>query len=308
MGAAEKLPQRPDAIRGRNVRYEGTVYRPPGERHSYLLQVTVGCSHNACSFCNMYKGKGYRVRPMAEILEDIRMAKAYFGDTERVFLCDGDALGLPTEDLLTILKALYEACPSLKKVGVYAGPKNILEKTPEELRLLRKAGLTRGYLGVESGSDEVLRDICKGVGAREMLEAGVRLRESGIDLWVMILLGLAGGGEAGVRHALASAEMMNEMKPRHLSLLSLVLEEGAPLYAKMRRGEFVPANAGEVLEEVRCMVECLTVDPLHFTCDHASNYLPLKGSLPEERDMFLRALDDALCGKRRVRPEWSRQV
>jgi len=290
------------------MRYEGNIFRPPGERHSYLLQVTVGCSHNACTFCNMYKDKRYHVRPMEEILEDIRMAGAYYGDLSRVFLCDGDALGLPTEELLRILKALYAAFPSLEKVGVYAGPKNILEKTPQELRLLRQAGLTRAYLGVESGSDEVLRQICKGVNAEEMLEAGLRLRESGIDLWVMILLGLAGGGEAGVRHALASAEMMNKMKPRHLSLLSLVIEEGTPLDRKRRAGEFAPAGAREVLEEVRCMVEHLTVDPLHFTCDHASNYLPLKGTLPEEKERFLKILDGALAGTVRVRPEWSRLV
>jgi len=290
------------------MRYEGNIFRPPGERHSYLLQVTVGCSHNACTFCNMYKDKRYHVRPMEEILEDIRMASAYYGDLSRVFLCDGDALGLPTEELLRILKALYAAFPSLEKVGVYAGPKNILEKTPQELRLLRQACLTRAYLGVESGSDEVLRQICKGVNAEEMLEAGLRLRESGIDLWVMILLGLAGGGEAGVRHALASAEMMNKMKPRHLSLLSLVIEEGTPLDRKRRAGEFVPAGAREVLEEVRCMVEHLTVDPLHFTCDHASNYLPLKGTLPEEKERFLKILDGALAGTVRVRPEWSRLV
>lgn len=290
------------------MRYEGNIFRPPGERHSYLLQVTVGCSHNACTFCNMYKDKRYHVRPMEEILEDIRMASAYYGDLSRVFLCDGDALGLPTEDLLTILNALYATFPSLEKVGVYAGPKNILEKTPEELRLLRQAGLTRAYLGVESGSDEVLRNIRKGVGAEEMLEAGIRLRESGIDLWVMILLGLAGGGEAGVRHALASAEMMNQMKPRHLSLLSLVIEEDTLLDRKRRAGEFVPAGAREVLEEVRCIVERLTVDPLHFTCDHASNYLPLKGTLPDERERFLSLLDGALNGSVRVRPEWSRLV
>jgi len=290
------------------MRYEGNIFRPPGERHSYLLQVTVGCSHNACTFCNMYKDKRYHVRSMEEILEDIRMASAYYGDLSRVFLCDGDALGLPTEELLRILKALYAAFPSLEKVGVYAGPKNILEKTPQELRLLRQAGLTRAYLGVESGSDEVLRQICKGVNAEEMLEAGLRLRESGIDLWVMILLGLAGGGEAGVRHALASAEMMNKMKPRHLSLLSLVIEEGTPLDRKRRAGEFAPAGAREVLEEVRCMVEHLTVDPLHFTCDHASNYLPLKGTLPEEKERFLKILDGALAGTVRVRPEWSRLV
>lgn len=290
------------------MRYEGTIYRPPGERHSYLLQVTVGCSHNGCTFCSMYKDKRYHVRPLADILEDIQMAKAYYGDVPRVFLCDGDAIGLPMEELLTILRALYDAFPSLEKVGIYSGPKNALSKTPEELNALRRAGITRVYLGVESGSEAVLKAVNKGVTAQEMLEAGVRLRNAGFDLWAMILLGLAGGGEAGVQHARQSADLINRIRPRHLSLLSLVMEEGTPLYRDWMAGHFIQAAPEEILREVRCMAAELTVDPLHFTCDHASNYLPLKGTLPDDRDRFLAALDDALQGQVKIRPEWSRRV
>ena len=290
------------------MRYEGNIYRPPGERNSYLLQVTVGCSHNACTFCGMYKDKRYHVRPMEDILEDIALAKRYYGDIPRVFLCDGDALDLPTEDLLAILAALYETFPSLKKVGVYAGPKNALKKSPGELNALRQAGLTRAYLGVESGSDAVLKAVCKGVSAEEMLEAGIRLRESGIDLWVMLLLGLAGSGQPGIDHARASAAMMNEVKPRHLSLLSLYLDEGTPLYRDWRAGRFSMATPEETLMEVRELVSALTVEPLHFTCDHASNYLPLKGSLPEDRGRFLAALDAALSGRTSLRPDWARGI
>lgn len=289
------------------MRYEGAIYRPPGERNSYLLQATVGCSHNACSFCGMYKDKRYRVRPMADILEDIRMAGAYYGDVSRVFLCDGDAIGMPTEDLLRILRALYNTFPSLTKVGTYAGPIPTLHKTPEELRELRAAGLTRVYLGMETGSGPLLKEICKGVTAEEMLKAGVMLREAGLDLWVMVLLGLAGRG-SGLEHALATAEMVNRMKPRHLSLLSLVLEPGTRLYRDWQQGRFVPCTPGEVLQEVRCIVENVTVDPLHFTCDHASNYLPLKGTLSQEREHFLTAIDRALAGELRLRPEISRGV
>ena len=289
------------------MRYEGTIYRPPGERHSYLLQATVGCSHNACTFCGMYKDKVFHVRPMEDILEDIRMAKAYYGDLTRVFLCDGDAIGMPTEDLLRILRALYEAFPSLQKVGIYAGPRSTLRKTPEELRAPRKAGLTRAYLGVETGSDTLLRQIGKGVDGAQMLQAGVMLREAGLDLWAMVLLGLAGSG-AGLDHAGATTELINRMKPRHLSLLTLVLEPGTRLYADWREGRFVPCGPEEILEEVRYLVANLTVDPLHFTCDHASNYLPLKGTLSEERERFLTAIDAALEGKRKIRPEFSRRV
>ena len=289
------------------MRYEGTIYRPPGERHSYLLQVTVGCSHNACTFCGMYKDKVFHVRDMADILEDIRMAKAYYGDVTRVFLCDGDAIGMETEDLLRILQALYEAFPSLTKVGVYAGPRSTLSKTPEELRALREAGLTRAYLGVETGSDALLKQIGKGVDASQMLQAGTMLREAGLDLWAMVLLGLAGSG-TGLGHARDTAELINRMQPRHLSLLTLVLEPGTKLYADWRQGKFVPCTPEEILQEVRYLVANLTVDPLYFTCDHASNYLPLKGTLGEERERFLAALDAALQGKRRIRPENSRRV
>lgn len=144
------------------MRYEGNIYRPPGEWKSYLLQVTVGCSHNACTFCGMYKDKRYRVRPLEEIFEDIAMAKAACGDVSRVFLCDGDAVAMDTADLLAVLKKLYETFPSLERVNAYAGPVSTLAKTGEELRALRKAGLARLYLGVESGSDAVLKAVRKG--------------------------------------------------------------------------------------------------------------------------------------------------
>lgn len=287
------------------MRYEGDIYRPPGEWKSYLLQATVGCSNNACTFCNMYRDKRFHIRPMADILEDIRMAKAYYGDVRRVFLCDGDAIIMRTNDLITILDTLYDTFPSLEKVTTYAGPRSTLTKTPEELKLLREHGLARAYLGVETGSDELLRKVKKGVGAQQMLEAGVRLREAGMDLWVMILLGL-GGREGSEQHILDTAAMMNEMKPRHLSALTLTLYPGTELYADYRAGKFQPITPMDSLREARLLIEKLEVDPLHFTCDHASNYVPLKGSLPEDKEQFLARLDLALESGAGMRPEWSR--
>ena len=287
------------------MRYEGDIYRPPGEWKSYLLQATVGCSNNTCTFCNMYRDKKFHIRPMADILEDIRMAKAYYGDVRRVFLCDGDAIIMRTADLITILDTLYATFPSLEKVTTYAGPRSTLTKTPEELKLLREHGLARAYLGVETGSDELLRKVKKGVDASQMLEAGVRLREAGMDLWVMILLGL-GGREGSEQHILDTAAMMNEMKPRHLSALTLTLYPGTELYADYRVGKFQPITPMDSLREARLLIEKLEVDPLHFTCDHASNYVPLKGSLPEDRERFLAQLDRALESGAGMRPEWSR--
>lgn len=287
------------------MRYEGDIYRPPGEWKSYLLQATVGCSNNTCTFCNMYRDKKFHIRPMADILEDIRMAKAYYGDVRRVFLCDGDAIIMRTADLITILDTLYATFPSLEKVTTYAGPRSTLTKTPEELKLLREHGLARAYLGVETGSDTLLRKVKKGVDARQMLEAGTRLREAGMDLWVMILLGL-GGRDGSEQHILDTAAMMNEMKPRHLSALTLTLYPGTELYDDWRAGKFQPITPMDSLREARLLVEKLEVDPLHFTCDHASNYVPLKGSLPEDRGDFLTRLDRALESGAGMRPEWLR--
>lgn len=291
------------------MRYEGNIYRPPGEWRSYLLQVTVGCSHNKCTFCGMYKDKRFHVRPMKEILEDIEMAREYYhGKIDKVFLCDGDAIVMRQEQLLQILEALYTAFPDLRQVTVYAGPRSTMTKTPEQLKELRAAGLTRAYLGVETGWDELLQKINKGVSAQQMLEAGIRLREAGLDLWVMILLGLAGPGEPSHRHMEETVRMMNQMKPHHLSALTLIAEVGTPLYREVKDGSFQLINAEESLMETRMLVEGLQVSPLHFTSNHASNYLPLKGSLPEEREKFLKMIDDALGGNGRIRSECIRAL
>lgn len=289
------------------MRYEGMIYRPPGEWKSYLLQVTVGCSHNACTFCGMYKDKRFHVRPMADVLEDIRMAQDHYGDVRRVFLCDGDATTIPTEELCHILDALYGAFPSLEKVTSYAGPRGILQKPPKEWTALYAHGLKRVYLGVETGSDALLKQICKGVTAEEMCQAGIRVREAGLDLWVMVILGLAGAGK-GAEHMAHTVELMNRMRPRHLSALSLMLEEGTPLWRDWQAGRFIPAGPEELLKEARQLIAGLEVEPLHFTCDHASNYLPLKGSLPRQREEFLQRIDQALGGERSLRPEWSRGI
>ena len=285
------------------MRYEGTIYRPPGEWKSWLLQVSVGCPHNACTFCGMYKDKRYRVRPLEEIYEDIALARAAYGDVNRVFLCDGDAAAMDTGELLAVLERLYETFPTLERVNAYAGPVSALAKSHEELRALREAGLVRLYLGVESGSDGVLRAVHKGVDAAGMLEAGRRLVSAGFDLWTMVLIGLAGPGEASRAHALDTAALINAMGPRHLSALTYLPERGTALGRAVERGEFRLLTAREALEETRLLLERLEVAPLHFTSDHASNYLPLKGGLPGDRARLLSLLDQALAGARGVRAE-----
>lgn len=292
------------------MRYDSDlIYRPPGEWRSYLLQCTIGCSHNKCTFCAMYKEKQFRVRPLEEILEDIDMARDYYGPgVERVFLMDGDAIVMRTEQLLKILEKLYKNFPNLQKVTTYAGPKSTLSKSMTELKELRAAGLTRAYLGVESGSDAVLTAINKGCTAAQMLQAGQNLVEAGIGLWAILILGLTGQDGDWEEHVLSSAKIINDMKPRHLSAMTFAPAKGTQLGEDVLAGRFKVCTPDQILEECRMLIEHLDVDPLHFTSNHASNYLPLKGGLPEDKEKFLGLLDQALKGKIRLRQTLNRGI
>ena len=292
------------------MRYDSDLlYRPPGEWKSYLLQCTIGCSHNKCTFCAMYKTKRFRIRPTQEILEDIDMALDYYGPgLRRVFLMDGDAIVMKTEELLRVLHKLYSTFPALEKVTVYAGPRSTLSKSPEELQALRQAGLSRAYLGVESGSDAVLSAIHKGCTAHEMLLAGQRLAEAGIDLWAIVIMGLTGRGGDWEEHIRSTAHIINEMRPRHLSAMTFAPAKGTPLGEDVLAGRFQVCTPDEILVECHRLLELLEVDPLHFTSNHASNYLPLKGSLPEDRERFLALIEQALEGKIRLRQTLNRGI
>ena len=287
------------------MRYEGNIFRPFSEASSYLLQCTVGCSHNQCTFCGMYKDKKYRVRQLQEILEDIRLAEDYYGDVEKVFLCDGDAIAIETDTLLKIIRALYAAFPSLRHVGSYVGPQSTLTKSPAELRALRSAGLTKAYIGVETGDDELLKKVHKGVGRDEMLEAGRRLVGAGINLSSMVLLGLAGPGEASRRHALATARICDEMKPRYLAALTVTPVPGTVLYRQVQKGEFQLLDPFETLAEMKTIFENITLDPLKFVGTHASNYLPITGTLQKDKSKMIALVDSVLTGRdgRLLRPD-----
>lgn len=290
------------------MRYEGMIFRPFSEANSYLLQCTVGCSHNGCSFCGMYKDKRFRVRTLDEIRTDIRMARDAYGDVEKVFLCDGDAIAIPTDILLEILRLLFGTFPSLRHVGTYVGPKSVLAKSMSELCALRAAGLTKAYLGVETGDDDLLKEVNKGVGAREMLQAGQNIVQAGMNLSSMILLGLAGNGPRSTGHALATAEITNAMRPRYLAAMTITPVPGTVLYNRMSRGEFALPDAFETLVEMRTLIANLDVEGLRFVGVHASNYLPLNGTLPQDKPTMLAQID-AILEKRDpslLRPEHMR--
>ena len=276
------------------MRYEGNIFRPFSEANSYILQCTVGCSHNGCSFCGMYKDKRYRERDIAEIREDIRMARDRYGDIEKVFLCDGDPIAMPTATLLAILAELRDAFPSLRHVGAYVGPAGILKKSAGELSELRSAGLAKAYLGVETGDDRLLAEVNKGVNAGEMREAGRRVIDAGMNLSSMILLGLAGRGPRSAEHARATAEITNEMRPHYLAALTVTPVPGTALYSRMRRGEFELPGPFEILEEMRILFEHLAVEGMKFVGIHASNYLPVNGTLMRDRDRILSEIDSVL--------------
>lgn len=287
------------------IEYDPPVYRPPGEWRSFLVQATIGCSHNGCTFCGMYKGKKFRIRPMDDIIGDIREAAAFYNQYEKVFLCDGDAIVMKTEDLLEIIGEIKKDFPHCRLISTYAGPRSTLSKTPEELKILHEAGLGRAYLGIETGMETLLKSTNKGVSRAEMLEAGLRLRNAGIDLWGIILIGL-GGKPLSIENARETAKLINEMQPNHLSAMNYTPVEGTKLGNQALRGEFQVLSAKESLMETAELIRNLEVSGMHFTSDHASNYLPLKGTLNEDRDKLLRLIDGAIGGKVAVRSEASR--
>ena len=292
------------------MRYEGNVFRPPSEARSYILQCTVGCTHNRCTFCAMYKDKKYHVRPMTEIKEDIKMAKRHYHDVEKVFLADGDALAMVTTDLIEILGELYQAFPSLKHVGVYASPDSIIEKEIAELTALKAAGLTIAYLGVETGDPELLLDIRKGVTYDEMVEAGKRIRRTGILLSVTVLLGLAGRTPKAAQHALNTAKICNEMNPDYIGALTLMLVPKTELYRRMEKGEFELPGPFEILDEMRILISNLEVKETEFRSNHASNYLPIKGRLPQDKEKMLALINDIIKKNDRsyLRPDYLRAL
>jgi len=290
------------------MRYEGNVFRPFSEANSYLLQATIGCSHNQCTFCGMYKDKKYRVRPLKEIKEDIAMAKARYQDLEKVFICDGDAIAIETPVLLEILQELYAAFPSLRHVGSYVGPQSTMEKGLSDLLALRAAGLTKAYLGVETGDDRLLKEVKKGVGSSEMLAAGQELVQAGINLTAMVLLGLAGTGSRSQEHALATAQITNEMKPQYLAALTVTPVPGTALFRQVERGEFIPLDAFATLEEMKIIFENITIDNVRFVGSHASNYLPIKGTLQKDKAAMLETVNQVLINRdmRSLRPDHMR--
>jgi len=289
------------------MHYEGTCIRPPSEAYSILLQVTVGCSHNKCTFCGTYKGKRFRIKDDKIILGDILFAAKYMKRQDRVFLMDGDALIIPQKRLMWILDRIKEHLPWVKRVGAYANTKSIRMKSLEELKQLRENGLGILYLGVETGDAELLKEIHKGTSAEHLIKMGRKVREAGIKLSVTVLLGIA-GRERSLRHARATGELLSAMDPDYVGALTVMLIPGTPLHDDFISGKFQLLTERELLLELREMIASTNLTRGLFFSNHASNYLPIKARLPRGKQQALDRIDGALRGEVGLRPEWMRAL
>ncbi|MDC0723365.1 radical SAM protein [Nannocystis bainbridge] len=288
------------------MRYEGKIYRPPSEADAYILQATVGCSWNRCTYCDMYSDKVYREREVEACLEDLRTAAAIARNrVDKLFVGDGDALGMPMDRWLAILKAADGGFPLLRRVSCYATAINILKKTPDELAALREAGLKRLYIGPESGDDATLKRIAKGSTFAEHVAAAERARAAGIELSVIVLLGIA-GTERAAEHASATARLISAMDPAFASALTTTVVPKTPLHTLQTRGRFALPSVVEMLRELRTIVDEARPTDALFRTNHASNYLAIGGRLPRDRVAILATIDSAIAGEVTLRPEWAR--
>jgi radical SAM superfamily enzyme YgiQ (UPF0313 family) len=287
------------------MHYEGDCIRPPPEAYSILLQVTLGCSHNKCTFCSTFKNKRFQIKDNETILSDILFASKYMRNQDKVFLMDGDALIVPQKRLMWTLERIREHLPWVKRVGAYANTKSIGMKSPEDLIELREMGLGILYLGVESGDDEVRKRVKKGSSAQHCLEMGRRVKEAGIQLAALVLLGI-GEKERSMEHAKATGEILSGIDPDFASALTLLLIPGTPLYDEYERGEFEMPDEMGMLREMREIIEHTNVTHCLFSSSHASNYLPIRAMFPEGKQEVLDMIDAALNGKIGLKPEWMR--
>ena len=292
------------------IQYEGSIYRPPSEARSLILQATIGCSNNQCAFCVAYQEKRFRVRPEADLFAEIDWVAGAMPEVRRVFLADGDALVLSADRMLRILERLYDKLTSLERVTAYGSPENLLQKSVTDLKRLRAAGLTMVYYGIESGDDEVLKRIRKGATAKEIIEAGSRARQAGIDLSATVILGL-GGPNLSTRHAEATAGVLSTIAPRYASALTLMVEPRRPGFKEVFGDpKWRMLDAIETLAECRLLLAGIEADGIVFRSNHASNYLSLAGDLQKDKQRLLKTIDDVLDDpdSRGIRPEHLRSL
>ncbi len=287
------------------MHYEETLWRPPSEARSYILRATIGCSHNLCTYCAMYRDRDFRERDLAEVLGDIDEAAQANAKVRKVFIADGDPLVMGVDRWQTILEAIRDAFPQLRRVSCYATAQNVMEKSDEELRLLREAGLSLLYIGPESGDSVTLKRIVKGASFEDHAEAARKAHAAGMKISVIMLLG-AGGVERSEEHARETARLVTEMDPEYLSTLTLTVIPGTPQARMVEKGLFDLPDVPGLLRELRTIVDESRPRAAIFRTNHASNYLPVEGRLPRDRERIVGVIDSALNGEIPLRPEYFR--
>ncbi len=289
------------------MHYEGNIIRPPSEANSILLQVTVGCSRNKCTFCGTYKGERFRIKPDSVIMEDIAFAAQYCQRQRRVFLCDGDALIIPQKRLLKILKEIEKQLPWVTRVGLYANAKALNMKTVDALKELNAHGVGIVYMGLETGDDVTLKKINKGASAAHMIEMGKKAKQAGFKLSITVLLGIAGLERSQI-HAQETGRVLSAIDPNYVGALSLMLIPGTPLFDDYESGKFRLIEPREMLSELRTMIASTDLTSGLFHANHASNYLPIRARFPKDKEATLQLIDDALEGKVPLKPEYLRAL
>ena len=278
--------------------YDYPLYRPPSEAYSLILQVTLGCSYNRCVFCGMYQTKQFRIKPIETIQQELTMLAEQHRHIDKVFLADGDALSAPTEFLVAVLDAIAVTIPQCKRVSCYATHLNIRQKSPEELRLLASKGLTLLYLGVESGDDETLKFIRKGTTAAELIRLSHKVKDAGMELSATFILGINGQERDNTQHAIKTGEIITKMAVTYVGLLTLRLEDGSYLTKAAAEGRYTVVGIEEIVKELKLILENIRTDemtaPVIFRSNHASNFLTLKGTLPQDRDAMLEQVNKVL--------------
>ncbi len=289
------------------MHYEGNIIRPPSEANSILLQVTVGCSRNKCSFCGTYKDERFRIKPDSIIMEDIAFAAQHCQRQRRVFLCDGDALILPQKRLLKILKEIEKQLPWVTRVGLYANAKALNMKTIDELKELKAHGVGIAYMGLETGDDVTLKKINKGATAAQMIAMGRKALQAGFKLSVTVLLGIAGPKRSQI-HAQETGRVLTDMDPDYVGALSLMLIPETPIHQDYVSGKFRLIEPQEMLAELRTMIASTNLTRGLFHANHASNYLPIRARFPKDKETTLKLIDEALEGKVPLKPEYLRAL
>jgi len=289
------------------MHYEGMMIRPPSEANSILLQVTLGCSHNKCTFCGTFRDKRFDIKKDDIIFEDIEFARQHCKRQNRLFICDGDAMIVPQKRLLKILKRIKNRLPWVERVGLYANTKGIGMKNDEQLKEIKELGVKLVYMGLESGDDQILKEIRKGADSAKMIKMGKRVKKAGMQLSVTVLVGL-GGKERSKRHALETGRVLSAIDPDFVGALSLMLVPGTELNDQFKKGKFSLISPEEMLEELGLMISSTNLSNGLFHANHASNYLPIRAKLPWEKEKTLELISQALQGNVELKPEFMRAL